>query len=111
MGFLGAFLFFGALHCIFTEQDPVGAKIRANRKADYSEAWGYFLAIVFVVVIWALFGVVAVCVAPLVLLCGLYIWLFCKWLYLSIPKWHKWIVKYFPTNCQIHNYFWDDDSI
>lgn len=24
---------------------------------------------------------------------------------------YRWIVKYFPTNHQIANYFWDDDSI
>ena len=107
MGFLGAFLFFGALSCIFVEDDPVGAKIRANRKADYGEFLGHLSVIVYVVVIGFLFGPLAVVLTPFMIAYAYYLWIFCKWLYVSIPKWHK---KLGPTYKLVGSYFWDDDS-
>ena len=107
MGFLGAFLFFGALSCIFGEDDPVGAKIRANRKSDNSKTWAYLFIIVYVVVIGSLFGAVVGFVIPFMLAYAYYLWLFCKWLYRSIPKWHK---RLGPTYKLVGSYFWDDDS-
>ena len=108
MGYLGAFFFFYFISCLFANDDPVGAKIRANRKTDYSEVWASLFIIVFVVVVWSLFGIVAVCVAPFFVAYGIYLWFFCKWIYNSIPKWHK---KLGPTYKSVGSYFWDDDSI